>query len=558
MARFAPARTHQYMGLSKHSTKPVLTNVVAGSAQAGLYGVICPNNSFYGLLPKNTTFFKKLIYEGRAAVNSVIPFQNATNTSTCAFITKGSDELSFGPCDEDFDVLCDRPMEKEDYCRTVPKCLTTVHTTTASSTTRSAHCKAFRTSGTTKTTSTSEGSTSHTDRNTTTALKSSTNAVTKPLMRSTTSKTATISTAPTTTTTTARTTTYSSTEETTSKLTTATTVTSETDSTTRKTTSELAGTTTGETTSNPPPTTTMASKTDSTTRKTTSELAGTTTGETTSNPPPTTTVASKTDSTTRKTTSELAGTTTGETTSNPPTTTTVTSKTGSTATTTALEQKVNAVRKSPVDQAPAVRSFKNTTRAVRTTAAIVQAAQQVTQTVQQVPPNPYTDEKPAAILPPPTTVSQPVFVPVPMKELENEKVVEPQIQYVYPPKPETVDVGVNTDPFSPPTRKRKVKKSDKISTTDSRFSTAENSIFIKREKSPPPPLEPPPSKRSPLLEERSAHSPPTNPSPRQTRQFPSPPTEPKKQAHRTPTIHEPIPSFPTETSPPKREVFLVF
>ncbi|VDL77465.1 unnamed protein product [Nippostrongylus brasiliensis] len=71
-------------------------------------------------------------------------------------------------------------------------------------------------------------------------------------------------------------------------------------------------------------------------------------------------------------------------------------------------------------------------------------------------------EKSAAILPPPTTLTQPVFVPIPMNEKEHIPTkVEPEIRFITPPKPETVDVGVNTDSFWP-VKKRKVKKIEKI------------------------------------------------------------------------------------------------
>ncbi|RCN53763.1 hypothetical protein ANCCAN_00257 [Ancylostoma caninum] len=75
----------------------------------------------------------------------------------------------------------------------------------------------------------------------------------------------------------------------------------------------------------------------------------------------------------------------------------------------------------------------------------------------------YETEQPTAILPPPATVTQPVFVPIPVHDRRESlvKEVEREIRIVAPPKPETVDVGVNTDPW-PIEKKRKAKKIDKV------------------------------------------------------------------------------------------------
>ncbi|KAK6765753.1 hypothetical protein RB195_025581 [Necator americanus] len=96
-------------------TKPVLTNILTGSVEAQLYAIMCPNNQYYGLLPKNTTFF-----------------QNATDTNACAYFTKQSDKLSFESCTIDANVLCDRPMEKVDYCNIMMNCTTTTTTISTS------------------------------------------------------------------------------------------------------------------------------------------------------------------------------------------------------------------------------------------------------------------------------------------------------------------------------------------------------------------------------------------------------------------------------------------
>ncbi|KIH66263.1 hypothetical protein ANCDUO_03406 [Ancylostoma duodenale] len=87
-----------------------------------------------------------------------------------------------------------------------------------------------------------------------------------------------------------------------------------------------------------------------------------------------------------------------------------------------------------------------------------------TKTLKPPPENKrYETEQPTAILPPPATVTQPVFVPIPVHNRRESlvKEVEREIRIVAPPKPETVDVGVNTDPW-PVEKKRKVKKVDKV------------------------------------------------------------------------------------------------
>ncbi|VDM76104.1 unnamed protein product [Strongylus vulgaris] len=75
----------------------------------------------------------------------------------------------------------------------------------------------------------------------------------------------------------------------------------------------------------------------------------------------------------------------------------------------------------------------------------------------------YDVEQSAAILPPPATVTQPVFVPIPVHGSKDSaaKKVEQEIKFVTPPKPDTVDVGVNTDPW-PLQKKPKVKKVDNV------------------------------------------------------------------------------------------------
>lgn len=121
--------------VQKNYTKPVLTGVVAGSAQAGIYALLCPGNSIYGLLPNDTTFVK-----------------NATDTNTCSFIIKDSDLLAFGPCTQEANILCDRPMEKEDYCNVMMTCTSTSTTAESATTSTTTRTKAANTTSTAATT----------------------------------------------------------------------------------------------------------------------------------------------------------------------------------------------------------------------------------------------------------------------------------------------------------------------------------------------------------------------------------------------------------------------
>ncbi|EPB75565.1 hypothetical protein ANCCEY_05342 [Ancylostoma ceylanicum] len=116
----------------------------------------------------------------------------------------------------------------------------------------------------------------------------------------------------------------------------------------------------------------------------------------------------------------------------------------------------------------------------------------------------YETEQPTAILPPPATVTQPVFVPIPVHDRRESlvKEVEREIRVVAPPKPETVDVGVNTDPW-PPEKKRKVKKVDKVETVIPKGDVPDTTpfVFIRNPKPKGTPKEPPRATSAPFVAE---------------------------------------------------------
>uniref|UniRef100_A0A7I4Z4Q6 Mucin-5AC-like n=1 Tax=Haemonchus contortus TaxID=6289 RepID=A0A7I4Z4Q6_HAECO len=417
--------------VQKNYTKPVLTNVIAGSARAAIYAVICPNNSFYGLLPNSTAFSKK-----------------ATNTTTCAFITKDSDELAFGPCGLDANVLCDRPLEKEDYCKAVPKCPTTVHSTTVTSTTSS---------------TTNPTTTTSTPKKTSTAMENTTTT--------TTTRTTTARTTATTTATAETTTTAITTSKTTATTTKAVTSTSTKPTTVTKSSTTTTATTSSTKTSRNNPQTNIAAKSSGNKSTTKSPIVHAPTSSVSVNGSTTATTAQLNSTSGTPTTEASASTGCGR------------DQWDIFGWCTAWplllillllllllfllcwilhcccklciapcqvrknEEEEEEIKKDPPIPAPK-KTFMPNLDILDTKVHKL---------------NPYEDEKSATILPPPATVSQPVFVPIPTKEPkepEKEIVVEEKIVYLDPPRPETHDIGVNTEPFSPLLRKGNAMKGD--------------------------------------------------------------------------------------------------
>ncbi|EYC14553.1 hypothetical protein Y032_0040g274 [Ancylostoma ceylanicum] len=351
-------------------TKPVLTGIIAGSAQAKLYAIMCPNNKYHGLLPENTTFF-----------------QDPTDTDTCAYLTSQSEKLSFAPCTQDANVLCDRPMEKVDYCNIKMNC------TTATTTTTAPILNSTSTTTTTTTTTTLPFNVSLNTSTTTTtlpvnvSLNTSTTTTTLPVIVSL--------------------------------------------NTSTSTTTSLATTVT---------TTTIL------------HMQG--------NNPDT---SSKTSCGRHEWNifgwcmdwrlfliflAILLGIF-------------------------LLICLLHCCCKLCVDPCQVKEKKKKEEEVPKKTKDIkdapipvpVPAEKSSLRKLPEPPPENkrYETEQPTAILPPPATVTQPVFVPIPVHDRRESlvKEVEREIRVVAPPKPETVDVGVNTDPW-PPEKKRKVKKVDKV------------------------------------------------------------------------------------------------
>ncbi|EGT40553.1 CBN-CWP-5 protein [Caenorhabditis brenneri] len=93
----------------KESTLPVLTGVVAGNTEIPLIGAMCQSNVFYQMIDNTTGLL------------SNTPTMNAT----CSYIKSSSPGLVFDSCQIDANVLCDRPLEKEDFCSIMANCTST-------------------------------------------------------------------------------------------------------------------------------------------------------------------------------------------------------------------------------------------------------------------------------------------------------------------------------------------------------------------------------------------------------------------------------------------------
>ncbi|WKY16309.1 hypothetical protein Q1695_001187 [Nippostrongylus brasiliensis] len=317
--------------VKQHSTKPVLTGVVAANAQTNIYAIICPNDNFYGLLSSDTVFAK-----------------NATDTETCSFITSDSDLLKFGYCDADANVLCDRPMEKEDYCKIVMNCTSS---TTSSVLTRPVY------------------------RNTAKYIGNSSSVATK---------------------------------------------------TTTKMLNPIV-------VPNPPQ------------QNVTNTNVTSTTTTTTSAKPPVQVSTPKCTGCGDHQWSIFGW---------------------------CIDWRLFLVLLTIYLLTMLLFLLLHCCCKLCISPCQVKEKKEPNEEKRVDPPIPIVRKRPpipdpgveksAAILPPPTTLTQPVFVPIPMNEKEHIPTkVEPEIRFITPPKPETVDVGVNTDSFWP-VKKRKVKKIEKI------------------------------------------------------------------------------------------------
>ncbi|CAJ0609701.1 unnamed protein product [Cylicocyclus nassatus] len=396
-------------------TKPVLTGIVAGSAEANLYAMVCPNNKFYGLLPKNTTFY-----------------QEATSTDTCAYFTTQSEKLTFASCTLDAHALCDRPMEKADYCNTVITCTTTTTTTSTSSTTAITFSTPSNTS--TKTDSTLPTTTKIYAANlTTSANTSSTTTTTKPEQENV----------------------LTNTTNTTTGTSTSTTSTSTTSANMVTNTSSL----------------TIPTKSGNITNTSAKPIWDSATNSTNS-------TASTTSSTPRISLN----------------TTSLNITTTPSGAVVPVEEPAKCTKQGCGEHEWSIFGWCTDWRALLLLAALLLALFLLicllhcccklcidpcqvkrkkeekfvkNETVKDPPvPKPKPtfvkkiseetfprnscyDVDQSSILPPPATVTQPVFVPVPVHHSEERalKKADPEIRFISPPKPDTVDVGVNTDPW---------------------------------------------------------------------------------------------------------------
>ncbi|KAF1748929.1 hypothetical protein GCK72_025396 [Caenorhabditis remanei] len=108
----------------KESSLPVLTGIVASNDGVSIAGALCQNNGFWEVISNTTRIFT-----------------NQSNlTATCTYIKPSTNGIVFDECGIESNVLCDRPLEKQDYCSIMANCSSTttlLSTTTAMSSTTS-------------------------------------------------------------------------------------------------------------------------------------------------------------------------------------------------------------------------------------------------------------------------------------------------------------------------------------------------------------------------------------------------------------------------------------
>ncbi|CAB3400728.1 unnamed protein product [Caenorhabditis bovis] len=120
--------------IQEKSLLPILTGILAGNIEIPLYAKMCQNNNFYDFTSENESFF----------------LNQPNVSSSCAFLTGTSTKLSFEPCSTDAMALCDRPLEKLDYCNIMANC--SITTTTTAKETETATATTVVTTTTTTTT----------------------------------------------------------------------------------------------------------------------------------------------------------------------------------------------------------------------------------------------------------------------------------------------------------------------------------------------------------------------------------------------------------------------
>ncbi|CAI2355878.1 unnamed protein product [Caenorhabditis sp. 36 PRJEB53466] len=106
--------------VQKNSDLPVITGIVAADLYTPVYVMMCQNNNIYSTINDTT---------------DVLFSNDPTENSTCTFLLSNSTELAFYDCNITANVLCDRPLESQDYCSIMANCSST--TTSAYSTTTS-------------------------------------------------------------------------------------------------------------------------------------------------------------------------------------------------------------------------------------------------------------------------------------------------------------------------------------------------------------------------------------------------------------------------------------
>uniref|UniRef100_A0A914EJ54 Uncharacterized protein n=1 Tax=Acrobeloides nanus TaxID=290746 RepID=A0A914EJ54_9BILA len=83
--------------------------------------LMCPNNQFYGLLNQSyvSTYF----------------IGTPTSTQRCTFLENSDDKLHYLSCDTNADIICDRPMQNNNYCNIMMNCTTTTQAPVVTTTT---------------------------------------------------------------------------------------------------------------------------------------------------------------------------------------------------------------------------------------------------------------------------------------------------------------------------------------------------------------------------------------------------------------------------------------
>uniref|UniRef100_A0A1I7TNA9 SRCR domain-containing protein n=1 Tax=Caenorhabditis tropicalis TaxID=1561998 RepID=A0A1I7TNA9_9PELO len=145
----------------KQSSLPVLTGIVAGNTEIPVIGAMCQSNVFYQMIDNTTSLLEN----------------EPTSTTTCSYIKSSASALVFDSCSIEANILCDRPLEKQDYCSIMANCTSTTTLLTTTTAISSTTANISLTSSTTQFYSSSLGTGETTTATTTTKIGQSSTTV---------------------------------------------------------------------------------------------------------------------------------------------------------------------------------------------------------------------------------------------------------------------------------------------------------------------------------------------------------------------------------------------